>query len=155
MQDIIFSEHREGAGEEIYAWACGQKLEGTISKLRDAPYRSERNESWIKNKCVQRDTFYIVGFVPEAAREIAAIRLAKKNGKALHYVGKAGTGFTRQSAQALRRKLEPLARTTPPVIEKLRKRDTIWVEPKLKAEIEYTEFTSDGTLRHPSYKGLA
>ena len=86
---------------------------------------------------------------------IAALRLAKRKGKALHNVGKAGTGFTRQSSQVLRKKLDPLARLTPPVIDKLRKKDTTWVEPNLSAKIEYTEFTADGTLRHPSFKGLA
>ena len=152
---VLYSEHWEKDGEKIYRHACAMKLEGTISKLRNAPYRSERSDAWIKNKCVQRDTFVIVGFIPEAGRHIAALRLAKRKGKALHYVGKAGTGFTRLSSQALRKKLDPLARATPPVVEKLRKKDTTWVEPQLSAQIEYTEFTADGTLRHPSYKGLA
>ena len=154
LSRVVYSDHWEEGGEQIYRRACAEKLEGTISKLRNAPYRSRRNEFWIKNKCVQRGTFFVVGFVPKPGGHLGAIRLAKKEGKGLRYIGKAGTGFTQKSSQELRKKLEPLARPTPPVFDRLRKKDTIWIEPKYTAEIEYTEFTNDGTLRHPSFKGL-
>jgi bifunctional non-homologous end joining protein LigD len=151
---VVYSTHWEEHGEEVYRNACKMKLEGTISKLRDAPYVSERNESWIKNKCVQRGVFFVVGFVPKDGGHLGAIHLAKKEGKAFRYIGKAGTGFTQKSSREVRAKLEPFARPTPATLEKLRVKDTTWIEPKLKAEIEYTEFTNDGTLRHPSFKGL-
>ena len=43
---------------------------------------------------------------------------------------------------------------TPPKMPRVRARDLHWVEPRLVAEVEFTEWTGDGLLRHPSYKGL-
>jgi bifunctional non-homologous end joining protein LigD len=51
---IVFSEHFEIEGAALYHQACKLGVEGTISKLRDAPYRSGRGEAWIKVKCWQR-----------------------------------------------------------------------------------------------------
>ncbi len=34
------------------------------------------------------------------------------------------------------------------------RRGAIWVRPQLVAEVEFTEWTPDGRLRHPSFKGL-
>jgi bifunctional non-homologous end joining protein LigD len=60
---ILYAEHLQGDGAEIYARACAMGLEGIVSKQQDAPYRSGRVESWIKVKCGKRDTFPIVAFV--------------------------------------------------------------------------------------------
>ncbi len=153
---VLYSQHEEQGGAEMFAQACAMSWEGIICKRRDAPYRSGRGGSWVKVKRVQRGEFLIVGYVPASGGQLAAVRLALRDGKDdLRYVGKAGTGFTVKSSQELRRRLEPLMRKTPALTKRLRKPDTVWVEPQLSANIEYTEFTSDGTLRHPSYKGLS
>ena len=59
----------------------------------------------------------------------------------------------RSAVQRVRERLEPLIRRAPPVA-KLRKKDTVWVEPELIAKIEFRGITEDGMLRHPSFKGL-
>ena len=92
--------------------------------------------------------------MPARANSLAAIRLGRREGKDLVYAGKAGTGFTAKSAQDVRARLQPLIRRTPALAKPLRKKDTVWVEPKLEAEIEFRGVTSDGMLRHASFKGL-
>jgi bifunctional non-homologous end joining protein LigD len=98
--------------------------------------------------------FPVIGYVPAKPNSIAAIRLARREAGGLVYAGKAGTGFTMKTAQDVRKRLEPLMRRTPPTAKPLRKRDTVWVEPKLSARIEFRGVTGDGMLRHPSFKGL-
>ncbi len=140
-------------GRALLKESCRIGGEGLISKKRDAKYRSTRAKTWLKIKCGRRDVFTIVGFVPKRDG-IAALRLARKKGRHLEYIGKAGTGFTVAGAAALRRQLDALAIDKPALIEPIRKPDTIWVQPKLKAEIAFTEITADGKLRHASFKGL-
>jgi ATP dependent DNA ligase C terminal region len=80
------------------------------------------------------------------------LRLARREGDTLFYVGRVGTGWDRETAQTIRRALEPFARTTAPLAKPLKKADTTWVEPKFDAEITYAEITDDGMVRHPSFK---
>jgi bifunctional non-homologous end joining protein LigD len=152
---ILVSEHLEADGPRMLQHACDMGLEGVVSKLRDAPYRSGRSESWIKVKCVQREAFVIVGFVPDGARSLAALYLGRRDGKALAYVGKAGTGFTVKSAGELRQRLDSLVTDTAPLKVPVRKPKATWVKPVLRADIEYRAVTGEGLLRAASYKGLA
>jgi bifunctional non-homologous end joining protein LigD len=95
---IIYSEHHTAFVKELYAGACKMGLEGLIAKRPDVPYRSERNESWLKLKCIQTEQFIIVGYVPASSgRGIGALRLANKD---LTYAGKVGTGFSQSYVNA-------------------------------------------------------
>jgi hypothetical protein len=98
-------------------------LEGIISKRADAPYRSGRGEQWLKVKRWQRDRFAVIGFVPEGSSGLLKLRLARREGRELVYVGRVGTGWDRKTAGRIRRALEPLARPTPPLAKPLKKRD--------------------------------
>lgn len=138
----------------LFQHACELGMEGLVAKRTDAPYRSGRVQSWIKVKCVRRLALPIIGYVPSKGNTIAAIRLGRHDGRELVYAGKAGTGFTVKSAQSVRERLAPLHRKTPPLAKPLKRPDTIWVEPKVIAEIAFTELTEDGMLRHASFKGL-
>jgi bifunctional non-homologous end joining protein LigD len=75
----------------------------------------------------------------------------------LEYAGHVGTGFTAATLKALGELLEPLRIAESPfatAVPRMYAKDAVWVEPRLVAEIDYTEWTKDGRLRHPSYKGL-
>ena len=75
----------------------------------------------------------------------------------LRYSGKVGTGFDDATLASLRTKLDALARATPPFSNPPRgaeARRAHWVRPGLVAEIAFTEWTDEGTLRHPSFQGL-
>jgi bifunctional non-homologous end joining protein LigD len=150
---IVYSQHFED-GAELYARASAMGLEGILSKRSDASYRSGRTESWLKVKCIKRERFVIVGFAPEGSAGIAKLRLARREGNALVYVGRVGTGWDRKTAAAIRRTLDPLARTKSALAKPIKRADTIWIEPRFDADIAYTEITDDGMVRHPSFKGL-
>ena len=156
---IRLSAHVLGDGEQFFARACELGVEGAVSKRADSRYVSGRGRSWLKVKCVQRQEFVIGGFSePRGARNHLGARLLgvqEKDG--LQYAGKVGTGFTERSLAELQRKLIPLERERPPFVAPPRgaeARGVHWVEPKLVAEVEFTERTRDGMIRHPTFRGL-
>ena len=108
---------------------------------------------WLKIKCFQRGVFTIVGFIA-APGAIAALHLARREGKGLVYAGRAATGFTQKSAGELRQILDALVIDKPAVSQAPRIPGGRWVRPKLAADIEYTAITREGLLRHASFKGL-
>jgi len=155
---IIYSEPMEVDGLVMFEHACKLRLEGVVSKLRDAPYRSGRGDTWVKVKCYQREAFAIVGFEPEGKHRIAALHLARKQGRgkgAWVYVGKVGTGFSGRVSVELRKKLDASAVEKAVVALANRRRTTVAVKPSLLAKVEFRTTTTDGQLRHATYKGLA
>jgi bifunctional non-homologous end joining protein LigD len=152
---IRLSEEVDADGEPFLKLACEMGLEGIIAKRLDAPYRSGRGGEWLKIKCVQSETFLIIGWEASASAlgGIGRLLLAGRRGKALAYVGSVGTGFTAKSGSDLRRRLMSI------LIEKaavagVAKKGMRWVEPTLAAEIVFRAWTNDGKLRHASFKGL-
>ena len=155
---LRYSDHIIGKGDQMIARSCSMGLEGVISKKADAPYRAGRTKSWLKSKCIKRQEFVIAGFTKAAggARAIGALHLGYSGDDGLVYAGKVGTGFSDVSAQALRDRLDKMTRKTPPVenLSAAEKRGATWVTPTLLCEIAFTEWTSEGKIRHPSFKGL-
>jgi bifunctional non-homologous end joining protein LigD len=150
---VLYNEHFDD-GVGLYGQANAMGLEGIVSKRADAPYRSGRGETWLKVKCHKFERFIIVGFSPEGSFGIANLRLARRARRELVYVGCVGTGWDRKTAAVIRRALAPLARSTCPLAKPINRADTIWIEPGYQADVAYTEITSDGMVRHPSFKGL-
>ena len=156
---IRYSEHFDVAGSKMFEHACSHGLEGLISKLRDAPYRSGRSDAWIKSKCAQSQEFVIVGYADSSNRKgaIGALVLGYYADGKLRYAGRAGTGYTEETARDLWKRLQPLRRSTPAfgqLPEEERGRKGIWVEPKLVAEITFAGFTAQKHVRHAAFKGL-
>ncbi|MBY3021809.1 non-homologous end-joining DNA ligase [Rhizobium leguminosarum] len=153
--DIRLSEQIEADGDQLLASACEHGLEGIIAKRRDAPYRSGRLGDWVKVKCIQSDSFVVVGYERStvARAGIGRLLLAARKGNELVYVGGVGTGFNERSAAALREQMDKLI-INKPAVDTGRKRNAVFVRPELVAEIEYRAWTHDGKLRHASYKGL-
>jgi bifunctional non-homologous end joining protein LigD len=150
---MLFSKHTEGDGTTIFERACAMGLEGLVCKLRDSPYRSGRSDTWQKVKGVRRGAFVIVGFVSDGSA-VAALHLARREGKSLVYAGKVGTGFSRKVARELHQALVPLATDKPTVVSPARDAKTVWVRAVHQAEIEYRAVTGDGVLRHAAFKCL-
>jgi bifunctional non-homologous end joining protein LigD len=151
---VLYSDHFED-GAALYAQAGALGLEGIVSKRADASYRSGRSDDWIKVKALKRERFVVIGFVPEGSAGLLKLRLARREGDALIYVGRVGTGWNRQTARAIRAALEPLVRRTAPLSLPIRKPDTTWVDPHYDVEVAYAEIAGDGMLRHPSFKALS
>jgi bifunctional non-homologous end joining protein LigD len=147
----------EGDGARVFEHACRMGLEGIIAKRVDTPYRSGRQDSWIKLKCVKSETFPIVAFVEKLGarpRKIASLYIGRWDGDRLVYAGKARSGYTEAVARELRERLDPLIRKKSPLSVPVKKPKATWVEPKVDAEIEYSAVTDDGLLRAAVFKGL-
>jgi bifunctional non-homologous end joining protein LigD len=154
---LRYSEHVVGSGEEFFRQACRLKLEGIVSKKRDAPYTPGRMRTWLKVKCQQEQELVIGGFTdPEGQRSgLGALLLGVYDDGKLRYAGKVGTGFSVKIAEDLRRKLDRLAQSTNPFGAKVpRMARAHWVKPELVANVSFGEWTPDGRLRHPSFKSL-
>ena len=137
-----------------------QKLEGIVAKRLDSPYEpGARGSAWIKIKNVGRQELVIGGWLPgEGRRErrIGALLVGvfDRDG-GLRFAGRVGTGFSDAELDRLGKLLVALEREDSPFTAGERPpRQAVFVEPQLVAEIEFSEWTSAGVLRHPSYKGL-
>jgi bifunctional non-homologous end joining protein LigD len=157
---IRYGQHVTEGGTAFFAEACRLGLEGIVAKRSDAPYRQERTKTWLKVKCLQRQEFVVVGFTdPAGSRSgFGALLVATRTSEdaPLRYAGKVGTGFDERLLKTLHARLKPLQRRTPPVesTQGVQKHGVHWVEPKLVAEIAFTEWTDDERLRHPIFYGL-
>jgi bifunctional non-homologous end joining protein LigD len=150
--DIQFSESLEVDGAEMCEHACKTDLEGAVSKVRDSRYVSGRINDWVKKTCALRETLSIAGFALDG-KKWDGIYLGRRKGKELIYAGKVDQGFDAASAKDLQARLKPLIRKTQPYSKKIAHRG-IWVEPSLLAEIEYRAKSTEGTVRHPFFKGI-
>lgn len=160
---IFYSEHFTQA-EGFMQQACAMRLEGVISKRADAPYHSGRGKGWLKTKCHQRQEFVIGGFTPSStgAAMIGSLLLGYYEGKDFVYAGRVGTGFDQKLARELYTTLRKLERDRMAYTKFSDagrrgpgwKRGVNWVEPRLVCEVEFTEWTQDGALRHPSFQGM-
>ncbi|HSQ04111.1 MAG TPA: DNA ligase D [Burkholderiales bacterium] len=157
---LRLSEHIVGSGAEYFNESCRLKLEGIISKRADSTYQAGRGRAWVKVKCELRQEVVIGGYTdPEGSRTaFGALLLGVYEEKGqLRYCGKVGTGFNDATLKALKKKLDALVQKDPPFINPPKgaeARRAHWVKPELVAEVRFTEWTNDGTLRHPSFQGL-
>ena len=159
---IRFTDHLDGDGADVFEQACALGAEGIISKLRDAPYRLDaRSSDWQKIKCIKRQEFVVGGFTdPSGARVgVGSILVGYYERDCLRFAGKVGTGagWSNAFSLKLRRDLEQIEidRTPfePPPPGWLG-RNAHWVKPQKVAEVEFTEWTGDGHIRHPSLQGF-
>ena len=156
---LRYSDHVEGNGIQFFKQACEYGIEGIVSKLADSFYESTRSRSWIKVKCIKRQEFVIAGFTisDKGFPGFGALILAVYDEGKLLYAGRAGTGFTIQQRLDLRTKLDRLVRSSSPFAETPKDpalKRAVWVTPKLVGEVAFTEWTADGSVRHPSFQGL-
>jgi bifunctional non-homologous end joining protein LigD len=155
---LVYADFVEGSGPEFFAQACAAGLEGIVSKRIDALYRSGRGKDWRKIKCTRGEEFVIGGYSRSdvKGKPFSSLLLGTFEGDKLIYSGKVGTGFDSADLDSLARKFAPLERSKSPFEEvpAVERKGAVWLEPKLVAQIEFTERTRDGRLRHPSYQGL-
>ena len=151
------ASHR-GDGAAMLEASRAQGLEGVVAKLCSSLYEpGRRSRNWLKVKNVNRQEVVIGGWVGgEGSRlgRLGALLVGVYEGDALRFVGKVGTGFTDAMLDDMGRTLAPLARATSPFANPVPFKGAHWVAPELVCDVEFGEWTSTGTLRHPSYKGL-
>ena len=160
-KSIVYSKHVIGHGPEYFDEACKLGLEGIISKRADRPYYSGRSADWLKVKCIKREEFVIGGFTDPGGSRIGfgSLLLGYYDPKhRLIYAGRVGTGFDTRALKELTQRFEKIEQSKSPFHDLTTRtgdaRHAHWVRPKLVGQIEFTEWTSDGRLRHPSFQGL-
>jgi bifunctional non-homologous end joining protein LigD len=153
---LVPSRRLEKNGLEAFAAAKKKGLEGIVAKNLSSPYVAGRSSEWLKVKAHQEEEFVIAGYsAPEGAREhFGALLLgAHENGK-LRFVGKVGTGFTRETLATLFRTFRPLVRKNSPFAGPPRERGVTYLKPKLVGQFAFHEWTADKKLRQPVFLGL-
>jgi bifunctional non-homologous end joining protein LigD len=148
-------------GAKMAQIAKERGLEGVVAKRRSSHYfPGVRNGDWIKIKNFRTQEVVIGGWTEgqgERSGSLGALLLGVQGDAGLTYVGKVGTGFSTTSRQELLDSLRPLARKTTPFNERLTPAETTlahFVRPQLVGEVQFAEWTTDGHLRHPSWRGL-
>jgi bifunctional non-homologous end joining protein LigD len=148
---------------DVQAASLEQGLEGVVAKRQSGRYEpGRRSSSWVKVKNVRRQEAVVGGWQPgERGRsgQIGSLLIGvyDERGTGLAYAGHVGTGFTRPTLDLLARRLAPLRRATSPFAAQVppeHARYAVWAEPVLVVEVAFTEWTTAGRLRAPSYKGL-
>jgi len=169
INNIRISESFEAGASDFFEVAKKLHLEGIMAKKADSKYYpGERTKEWLKIKTGNSQEVVIGGFTHNEGSKKAFSSLLvglPENGK-LHYTGKIGTGFSNKLQKEMMKKFESLIRkkcpflTAPDINKPSRFRPNppkaiaTWLEPKLICEVFYREMTSDGVMRHPSFKGM-
>jgi bifunctional non-homologous end joining protein LigD len=145
-----------GSQEEALAEAKSHGWEGLLAKRRGSLYSGTRSADWLKLKVLGTEELAIAGWTPisNGAAEVGALLVASRRHGKFIYAGKVGTGFDRTMRQRLLRLLRKDEVEGPAVEDAPRMRDAHWVKPRHVAQLQFTEWTRDGKLRHPSFQGL-
>jgi bifunctional non-homologous end joining protein LigD len=150
-------DHIAEHGEAFFDAASDMGLEGVIAKRADSRYTGRRSPDWVKIKCQRRQEFVIGGYTEPrgSGRHFGALHVGVYAGEQLQHVTRVGSGFDGTMQDRLWEQLQPLRRSESPFgASGPAGRGNHWVEPRLVCEVRFTEWTSDGGLRHPIFIGL-
>jgi bifunctional non-homologous end joining protein LigD len=149
-----------GQGRALLKATEAQALEGVVAKRLDSRYEpGRRTRAWLKVKHVQRQELVIAGWLPGEGRRrdrIGALLMGyyEEDGR-LRFAGRVGTGFTDRLLDELGSALSPLQTPECPFDPRPKlPRNAVFVRPELVTEIEFREWTAEGVMRAPSFKGL-
>ncbi|MGH3637027.1 MAG: non-homologous end-joining DNA ligase, partial [Mycobacterium sp.] len=158
---LVVPELLPGDGAEALEYSRKHRWEGVMAKKRDSTYQpGHRSASWIKDKHWKTQEVVIGGWrAGEGGRTsgIGSLITGIPTADGLHFAGRVGTGFTERDLANLKKTLAPLHTDESPFDAPLPSRDAkgvTFVQPTLVGEVRYSEWTSDGRLRQPSWRGL-
>lgn len=151
----------EGAGQAAMRTSVEQRLEGVVAKRLDSPYEpGRRSAAWVKTKNWRTQAVVIGGWrlgTGARASTFGSLLCGVHDGGRLRYIGRVGSGFTQEALIALRGRLESLEQREPPFddpVPPVDARDARWVQPVLVGEVVFEQWTRDGRLWHPTWRGL-
>ncbi len=155
---VKYSDHIEERGEDFFEVSKQKNLEGIMAKKKDSLYYpGKRSADWLKIKHHQSDEAVIAGFTaPRGGRKYfgALVLGAFVNGK-FTYVGHTGSGFNTETLKEVSAKLQSIITEKSPFAEKVKTNMPVtWVQPKYVCELQFSEWTGDGKLRHPIFLRL-
>jgi len=157
---LVYGDHIEGEGNRVFEHACGLGMEGIVSKKADSRYVGRRSRTWVKAKCLKRQEFVIGGYTEPSGSRIGfgALLVGYYDDEGnLKYSGRVGTGFDGSFLRDFAHRLKKLESKDSPFRNPPTGREARgvhWVRPELVGEVEFTAWTDDNLLRHPSFKGL-
>jgi bifunctional non-homologous end joining protein LigD len=155
---VQFSSDVTGQGSKFFKLACRRHLEGIVSKRANAPYRSGRSSDWHKVKCTYRQEFVVGGYRRETTGRpnLGSLLIGDYDRGRLVYAGSVGTGWSIQLGRSMMESLQRIGREASPFVAVPRPdaKDAHWAESKLVAEVEFSTWTRDRRVRHPSFKGM-
>jgi DNA ligase D-like protein (predicted ligase)/DNA ligase D-like protein (predicted polymerase)/DNA ligase D-like protein (predicted 3'-phosphoesterase) len=158
---LIVPAQLPGPGPAALEYASQHRWEGIVAKKRDSTYQpGRRSQSWLKDKLWRTQEVVIGGWrAGEGGRTsgIGALLMGIPEDGGLQFAGRVGTGFTEKELAALKKTLAPLQTDESPFTSRLVGPDAkgvTFVRPELVGEVRFSERTSDGRLRQPSWRGL-
>ena len=158
MGNIRRSEQFIGTGTALFNAVKEQGLEGIIAKRLDSPYATTRSAAWVKIKAFRTVELVVGGWTEGQggrSNTLGALLLGFYRDGQLVPVGHVGSGFDERTLKELLAMLREREVARSPFATEVRANTTPhWCEPELVCEVEYVEFTREGTLRHPVYRGL-
>lgn len=157
LEIVRYEDHVEKKGRAFFKEAKKLEVEGILAKRKQSAYYSTRTKEWFKIKTGMRQEAVIGGFT--AARgsrnHFGALLLGVFDKDKFIYIGHVGTGFTASSLKDINEKLGSLIIEKSPFEQKIKTNmPCTWVKPELVCEVAFSEWTDDGILRQPSFKGL-
>ena len=168
--DIIrFSENYEVSGIDFFEIAKKMGLEGIMAKKSDSFYSAgNRSKDWLKIKANKRQEMVIGGYTKndDSSKSFSSLLLGVYEKGKLIYTGKVGTGFSEKLQIEMLEQFKPYLINTPPFakmpdINKPSRfqhnpphATAVWMKPELVCEVSFTEMTTDGIMRHPSFEGM-
>ncbi|HEV7231461.1 MAG TPA: DNA ligase D [Bacteroidia bacterium] len=155
---IRFADHVAEDGKSFFKLVLKKDLEGMMAKKADsAYYPGRRTNEWLKIKQHKTAEAVIAGFTePQGGRKyFGALVLGVMDGKKLKYIGHTGSGFNHRTLVETYDLLKPLIRKESPFDVPVKTNMPVtWVKPELVCELKFTEWTKDGSMRHPIFLHL-
>ena len=166
---IRLSETFDSSASELLKAVSKMGMEGIMAKKEESLYyQGTRTRQWLKMKSGIRHEVVIGGFTrnPDSGKPFSSLLVGVFKKRKLQYTGKIGTGFSIRLQEDLIRRFKPFIRKTNPFSDNIdvnkrsrfqsepQNASVTWVKPELVCEVSYAEVTTDGVMRHPSFKGM-
>lgn len=158
---VRYAAHVEGTGRAFLRAAQERGLEGIVAKHRRGAYEpARRSATWLKVKIRPEQEFVVGGYLPGegSAKDLGAVLVGTYEGEALRYAGRVGSGFDARTRRELRVLLDRTAREVSPFEPSPERRGdlraAVWAEPALVLRVAFSNWTRDGAIRQPSFKGI-
>lgn len=157
LDRTFYCKHVDSMANAFYEKALKDGMEGVIAKKADSVYTpGYRSEKWLKIKGTKSEEVLICGYTDSKGAIFGSLILGIYRDNELQYAGNCGTGFTSSVQKELLQKMQHLEVENSPFSDtiKLKGRTPNWIQPELICEIKFSEWTENGRMRHPVYKGL-
>jgi bifunctional non-homologous end joining protein LigD len=154
---VRYASHVVADGEAFMHAAAARGLEGIVAKLATSRYQpGRRSEDWLKVKLRREQEFVVVGWLPRqgSSVDIGSLVVAVHGANGLVHAGQVGSGLDARTRRDLLAMLEPLRVASAAIDPAPDLPEARWVQPRLVVRAEFAEWTGDGLLRAPAFKGI-